>query len=531
MSWRLLLFAWQVIALEQVPVEPESWALTLVDVPSLVCNSSEDTIQIQLDEPIETDAPYFLSFFRTSPAAVNLTFSLRSADGQIVAPKHSVLLEDVSGHKKANLTAVAHSLNPGERRMSESDVLGSNCEDFFLYDGRSPIDLPDTWFEAREAFRDMCEAESESVARCRDIEEAAFNGYPEGHESLESDGLLCTRLFDHSAVFFPGILQNPYRVRRLKSFGAVGYKSAKGRPSAGTYQNTGNPNAGLYGYSTVSLARRYPTGATRSGYGYVGRGGLAPYHRRAGVVTVAVIVGYSSFRWSRGSTRCFGNRCNGTIGGACSAQDPCEFPLGDDEDLTRDDILDSTGFRPDQHPGPYTLEIHRVIGDHFNPDRICPTDTWQGEHDPSWSLPDQQDLFVAISRAESMVEEKSANVAVIIIISIIVGIPVVICCCMCLLPGRPQPSTVDEEDEHSRREGVKVGDRVQGMRSDGKYYDATIVEILEGEEYRLTWDDGEKAETIRPLTHLQIKAAPVPNCGEGVAPPAGRRSLSGMHSE
>merc|ERR1712129_572656 len=42
----------------------------------------------------------------------------------------------------------------GAKLMEQED-----CEEFFLLDGRSPVELPSTWEEARESFVDICEKE------------------------------------------------------------------------------------------------------------------------------------------------------------------------------------------------------------------------------------------------------------------------------------------------------------------------------------------------------------------------------------
>jgi len=74
--------------------------------------------------------------------------------------------------------------------MSAAEFEGDTCEDFFLSDGRSPVMLPDTWQEAREAFRGMCEAEINYFDACEEAEAKAFDGYPSGEDAFESDGAL-----------------------------------------------------------------------------------------------------------------------------------------------------------------------------------------------------------------------------------------------------------------------------------------------------------------------------------------------------
>jgi len=98
------------------------------------------------------------------------------------------------------------ALTPAPELLPASD--GANtCEGFFLMDGRSPVDLPETWVEARTDFRDICTREGLRAELCDHTEKLAFEGYPTGNVSLDISIPLCTRLMALGAAvleFEPG---------------------------------------------------------------------------------------------------------------------------------------------------------------------------------------------------------------------------------------------------------------------------------------------------------------------------------------
>mmetsp|Transcript_13168 Transcript_13168/g.37894 ORF Transcript_13168/g.37894 Transcript_13168/m.37894 type:complete len:1411 (-) Transcript_13168:126-4358(-) len=88
---------------------------------------------------------------------------------------------------------------PIEEGEEVEDEESSGCEEFFLLDGRSPAELPDTWGDAREATTAMCMDEGFGHEECSQAVEIAFEGFPQGGvpwraSSHEAEKTLCARL-------------------------------------------------------------------------------------------------------------------------------------------------------------------------------------------------------------------------------------------------------------------------------------------------------------------------------------------------
>jgi len=85
----------------------------------------------------------------------------------------------------------------GEAEEEEAEEEGS-CDEFFLLDGRAPVELPDTWDEARTAAAEVCEDDGFNAENCDDAVLLAFEGLPEGPAGLQSDDgsadTMCMRL-------------------------------------------------------------------------------------------------------------------------------------------------------------------------------------------------------------------------------------------------------------------------------------------------------------------------------------------------
>eukprot|EP00443_Scrippsiella_acuminata_P048465 CAMPEP_0115218638 /NCGR_PEP_ID=MMETSP0270-20121206/26498_1 /TAXON_ID=71861 /ORGANISM="Scrippsiella trochoidea, Strain CCMP3099" /LENGTH=330 /DNA_ID=CAMNT_0002632595 /DNA_START=66 /DNA_END=1059 /DNA_ORIENTATION=+ len=71
------------------------------------------------------------------------------------------------------------------------------CEEFFLLDGRASVDLPDTWAEARQAFRSLCEGDGTSRIDCAKIEMGLFATYPRDQGAFTPPEELCRKLEAH----------------------------------------------------------------------------------------------------------------------------------------------------------------------------------------------------------------------------------------------------------------------------------------------------------------------------------------------
>lgn len=438
--------------------QQQDWALTLIDVPTLQCTSAAERGSLwpyTMPEPQQgtrmagTKRLHVLSFFRTSPNPVVVGFEMYDVNGNTVVAYTEVELVDLSGSPKA----VNNS-----RRVSTNDFVGSNCEDFFLSDGRTPVELPDTWAEAREAFRGMCEVETGDSAKCDAVKEDAFSGYPDTEVSMESDGALCTSLFEHGATFLPELLSGVAPLRRLKG-GTGSYSSAGGGGAVGG--RTFSSGAGSYGATSARMGTNYPRGYTSTGYGYAGRGGMTPSRGYSpatrGIVVGAVVfggMGYGGYRWGRGRTRCYGDRCNSTASDECTVDKPCDFALSADEDFTRDDLLEHTAFDAGVHPGPYDLYIRKVDGEQFRASRICPPANWTGiDGDMGFTLPEFQDIFVAITKVDEMIfqEESTEDSPIALFVILVFLIPgVVLYCCY----RQHQKTNVAVQRRQKREEGL-----------------------------------------------------------------------------
>eukprot|EP00928_Gymnodinium_smaydae_P007562 TRINITY_DN1270_c0_g1_i4.p1 TRINITY_DN1270_c0_g1~~TRINITY_DN1270_c0_g1_i4.p1 ORF type:complete len:1441 (-),score=192.68 TRINITY_DN1270_c0_g1_i4:180-4502(-) len=75
-----------------------------------------------------------------------------------------------------------------------------NCESFFLVDGRSPIELPETYADARSSFGTMCQDEGYDAAICEDATKLVFKGFPEDSSKMFAGTDICKRLMVASAA-------------------------------------------------------------------------------------------------------------------------------------------------------------------------------------------------------------------------------------------------------------------------------------------------------------------------------------------
>ncbi len=51
-------------------------------------------------------------------------------------------------------------------------------------------------------------------------------------------------------------------------------------------------------------------------------------------------------------------------------------------------------------------------------------------------------------------------------------------------------------------ERFPVGTRVSGLYKNGSRYPATVVEVRDGGEYLLSWDDGDQSDRVKRAEHL-----------------------------
>lgn len=288
-------------------------------------------------------------------------------------------------------------------------------------DGREPVDLPDTWAEARAVFRVMCEdaaADSAAIARCQDSERLAFDGYPADSHGLAADAALCSRLLRFSYQWvagaeFTGLGLPPlFPPRRLKS-GSTGSRS--------------------YGYSSSRLSRSYPQGHRTTSYGYHGRAQRTHYY-----------VFWSPNRFGHGRSSHDGGCSSGS-----SADSGCDWELAPEEEMFRDDITEAM-INPEVHgQEPYTVTIYSVSSLGLSQSRICPP----GSGD--WEAPGQQDLFVTLVPLEEVSEPPWLTLTVLVLFCCFWG-PVVFCCIARYRRGQRRRVPAPQAGDVSYVQEVKV---------------------------------------------------------------------------
>lgn len=364
-------------------------AMNLVDVPDVVCPAGAGSTSVRMRLPLTDgadteDSPAILTFFRTSPKAAAVTFSLLSADGLGVIPSQRLALEDLSSRPSGGASRRLGLWHGG--LVDE----GRACEDFFLSDGRAPVALPDTWREARQAFLEVCEHEGWELQECRGAEESLFRGYPRGEVPLEGAAGLCRRLARHAAAFMP----YSAATRRLK--GGTSSTSSGGTP-AKSFSSSAHPGLGPYGYSTARAAAVYPAGYATTSYGYAGRSTL--------VGGTAFVIWPFMGLGGRGHSRADSHQA-GQPDAACEPLEgqPCAWQLAPGEDFIRDDLL-ALGFWPGEYTPPFNLTVESVEGSDYAAARICPPTGWTPSN-ASWQPPPQQDLFAALTYVEEIIEEE-----------------------------------------------------------------------------------------------------------------------------
>merc|ERR1712232_606931 len=275
-----------------------------------------------------------------------------------------------------------------EAMVEEEGDNDNACESFFLFDGRSPLDLPETWGETRDAFRDTCTENGFTTMACAGAEETVFHGYPQDQGHLQVvviDGTLCERLVNHAAAVseagFPPLRPDVVPLKPVSLPIEVALPSMA-RRTKGTWGGSG----WSYGPARGSMNSRYPRGWGRPSYGYTGFMGRAGRGVRFAVPAVAAGVGVG-YLYSRYHTYCGGSECR-------AGQEV--HPQGD---FYRDDLMDS-GFWPSDFAWPLTLVISKVDGVDFVPSKICPPPNWP-EHSTTWTAP-ATDIFFALTKAENI---------------------------------------------------------------------------------------------------------------------------------
>ena len=297
-----------------------------VDTRQILCDLQPGLVNIsglRAGETGNPSVPFVLSFFRSDSANVSFSFSLVDAEGTVIVENMTLALgEDGTDQAEDVTRRLAAGWAGGSRARMEERV--GACDEFFLSDGREPVELPDTWAEARSAFNEVCLAEGLMPGECGRKEKDTFQGLPQDEELMETDEGLCDRLM-RSILEAPTVdigrgeqvslseLKTgdgkPYSLaRRLKGGGSSsGGSSGSGGSSASSNGFTGS-RTGVreVGYSDAGRSAAFGgTTPMRTQYGYTGR---SAYQRRAVPFAAGLSTSFMFWRMrggggSRGSNR------------------------------------------------------------------------------------------------------------------------------------------------------------------------------------------------------------------------------------
>lgn len=420
----------------------------------------------------ETWVPVFL---RTTPNATMITWGIIDDLRNDVVPRTETQLTQhmerrlaewvgmvqeprVWDSQRANRTMTkpqVEALQPDtERMVLEKAASGvvfdsagiTDCEQFFLLDGRRPVDLPDTWGEARQAFGIICEDGGSSLETCRTQEAEFFKAFGHGNEEFVASPDFCMRLLAHASTIYSAAALKP---RRLKASGGGGGFRSTSSGSAGASGYTGTRSyqtsaATSYGYTSGSMGSTFPRGYTSTSYGYSGRFGRAAIVGGAGL-------------WFFGGARygSYNSGAYGRTGGCDDEKKKCQVPDSDIDGLYRDDFMEF-GIVPNQEKWPLVLTVSSISGYEYE---LCPPPGWNGEtpFDPNASL-----LF-GFAKAEAMEWVEDDNIGVI------VG-PIVVCllccCCVCVccwMLRKKRAKSKDSGREHQEG-GCEDSTRTYGQR-------------------------------------------------------------------
>ena len=204
----------------RVAIRTDADAWIFIDVPALICSQvTEINISIP-DDLLQKNKSYVPTFYQTSPEPVNITFVLVDAAGEELITNSSGGRWTLQLPDPRSVPNVAQ--DDQRRRLKESveftgmqyvgngtsfslaaaveDEGDYNCETFFLLDGRSTVDVSDTWGDARNAFQETCTNNGFTTGACTDAEESLFHGYPKDTGRLQEMAADCARLMDHAAA-------------------------------------------------------------------------------------------------------------------------------------------------------------------------------------------------------------------------------------------------------------------------------------------------------------------------------------------
>jgi len=376
---KFVLLVASAVALEREAGLPAEVAL--VDVQALKCegNGLPPKVEIRGKALGSKDIPHAVTFFRTSEKVVTVDYQIADANGKVMLPRRAAKLEAASARRLSGIGKQAsldmplehtmqswpHSSNNG---IDEDHIVATSCEEFFLMDGRPPVDLPDTWGEARIAFLTMCEEAVEDGTSgshsCQEQEHMIFAKHPKSDKMLEMDDALCNRLLRVGMSWVLGEDLEPALLSRM---------NLPRRLKGGSY-------------SSSRMSSSYPSGYRGTSYGYHGRTPMFAYWYVWGGMG-------GSRRYGRSSS-------NASSQGNCDADpaESCQWKLGPNEIMYRDDLT-NVSVSLSSYELPFFVTVYSVTGEDFEASRICPPFGWNFDYSV-WTPPEQQDLFMTLTPLE-----------------------------------------------------------------------------------------------------------------------------------
>uniref|UniRef100_A0A7S2K4J8 Uncharacterized protein n=1 Tax=Zooxanthella nutricula TaxID=1333877 RepID=A0A7S2K4J8_9DINO len=314
--------------------------LYYINAPDVICSGAVATVTVNSPDQLTREGLHIPTIWRSSPRGVVIQFDLVDANNKSIFGTQTVELDD--------FTASGRRLDTPSPEPQD-DVA---CEGFYLLDGRNPVDLPDTWNEARLAFGDICNQEETdpSSGKCAASEERIFAGYPTGEGAFEADDKLCKRLMEHANE------KDLIRGRRLK-----------GGPTHGNYDDRrSRVVVGDFGASSTL---------------------------------------YGMWRFSRMSGS----------GGSSDSDAPCEHAQLcireiDGTQLFYDELL-KLAFKPTSYVYPLKFIVQQLT--HKSKDNMsamCPPPNWRElVADGRWAPPSEDSFFVSMAAVEPAVAEEGGG--------------------------------------------------------------------------------------------------------------------------
>lgn len=481
--------------------------LHMVDWLKVLCD--QEPFSIDLKPATGTVVPVFYR----SVDYIEVEYQVTDQVGAVVIARTSVTLmrptrrlaEAFAGIMRPSSWWANAPSNDGEAASTSPQLADANspatpdhCEEYFLLDGRHPVDLPDTWAEARTAFEDICRGESEMPDDCPARTAAIFEGRPHAAETFSTDVAFCEVLARGAKSSLGGFFAEAQPRRTKGSTGAgSGYYSG-GSSGVGT-KFTGTSYASSYGGGTrvgyYGMGTHYPYGYSSRPYGYSG------YRNRAAVPTAMYFVmrpnyGYSTYYLGpgRGITQP-ANRMGTEV---CDDDMECQISV---KDLIRDDLMDKN-FATNLYTAPLLLTVYTIKGgpgdQAFDRVAMCPPPGWTDGG--SWTPPPTNpQLFFALGVVDTMQwwEDDLGS-----LIGGLVGGLLGCCCCCCLCRYMRKKSKRPHAEECAEAVGfggtlLHEGDQVKTQLTvaeggNDSWFAGTIAKCYVDGQVLIQYDDGDE---------------------------------------